>query len=253
MEDAIVFRDVDFTFDHFSVLEKVNLKIKKGDFIGIVGPNGGGKTTFLKLVCGILAPTKGKVLVFGKKPEAFYPKISYVPQVSRIERDFPISLLELVLLGCNTLSNCFFNKKSSKSLHMQKALYLLKKLGLLKYKHQSIGTLSGGQAQKALIAKALISEPEILVLDEPTANIDAKGEEIIFELIKKDFKGKTILMVSHDLNIVIRDVKKLFFIDKKVASKLPKEVCEHFALGLYHSPLLKQKPKKLKTGSGRKK
>ena len=241
-EEAITFKNVSFAFDHFPVLEKVDIKISKGDFIGVVGPNGGGKTTFLKLICGLLEPTKGKVFIFGKRPSEFYPKISYVPQVSKIERDFPISLLELVMLGAvNNCKSAFFSEKQEKERLRKKALKLIKQLGLLNYQHQAFGTLSGGQAQKALIAKALISDPEIVVLDEPTANIDVKGERVVFDLIKKELKGKTILMVSHDLNIVIKDVKKIIFVDEKtVSSKLPHEVCEHFALGLYHQKLLKK-------------
>ena len=237
MQDAISFKNVDFSFNENPILEKVNLHIKKGDFVGIVGPNGGGKTTLLKLICGLLEPTKGKVSIFGKKPSEFYPKISYVPQVSKIERDFPISLLDLVLLGSVTKSSFFRKYKSSSK---KTALKLLKKLGLLAHKNQPFETLSGGQAQKALIAKALISDPEILVLDEPTANIDIRGEKIIFDLIKNELKGKTILMVSHDLNIVIKDVHSLVFVEKTVSRKLPEEVCEHFAIGLYHKPIIKK-------------
>ncbi len=240
MQDAISFKDVHFSFNEIPVLEKVNLHIKKGDFVGIVGPNGGGKTTLLKLICGLLEPIKGTVSIFGKKPSDFYPKISYVPQVSKIERDFPISLLELVLLGSVTKSS-FFRKYSQST--KKRALKLLKKLGLLTHKNQAFGMLSGGQAQKALIAKALISNPEILVLDEPTANIDVRGEKIIFDLIKNDLKGKTILMVSHDLNHVIKDVKSVIFVEKQVSRKLPEEVCEHFAVGLYHKPMIKKEKK----------
>ena len=237
MQDAITFKNVNFSFNEIHVLEKVNLHIKKGDFVGIVGPNGGGKTTLLKLICGLLKPIKGSIAIFGKKPSDFYPKISYVPQVSKIERDFPISLLELVLLGSVTKSS-FFRKHNQNT--KKRALKLLKKLGLIAHKNQAFGTLSGGQAQKALIAKALISNPEILVLDEPTANIDVKGEKIIFDLIKNDLKDKTILMVSHDLNIVIKDVQSLIFVEKQVSRKLPEEVCEHFAIGLYHKPIIKK-------------
>lgn len=237
MQNAITFKDVYFSFNEKHVLEKVNLHIKKGDFVGIVGPNGGGKTTLLKLVCGLLEPIKGTITVFGKKPAEFYPKISYVPQVSNIERDFPISLLELVLLGSVTKGSFFRSYKPSTK---KNALSLLKKLGLLAHKNQAFGTLSGGQAQKALIAKALISDPEILVLDEPTANIDLRGEKIIFDLIKNELKDKTILMVSHDLNHVVKDVNSLIFVEKKVSRKLPEEVCEHFAVGLYHKPIIKK-------------
>ncbi len=121
-----------------------------------------------------------------------------------------------------------------------KSKELLKKVNLWHLKDQPFGTLSGGQAQKALIVKALITSPEILILDEPTANIDKKGEKIIFQMLKEEMEGKTILMVSHDLNIIISEVNSLIFVDKTVSSKLPAEVCEHFAVGLYHEPIIKE-------------
>ncbi|MFA5250418.1 MAG: ATP-binding cassette domain-containing protein [Parachlamydiales bacterium] len=240
MPEAILFQGVDFAFENLTVLEKVNLKIKPGEFVGIVGPNGGGKTTFLKLACGLLKPTRGKILVFGKKPADFYPKISYVPQISKIERDFPISVLELVLLGTVTKNSFFYQYSPSVK---TRALGLLETLGLGGYLDQPFGNLSGGQAQKALIAKALISNPEILILDEPMANLDLKGEKIIFQLIKTELQNKTVLMVSHDLNVVINEVQSLLFVEKTISRKLPHEICEHFAVGLYHQPLIKDNKK----------
>lgn len=234
---AVVLKNISFSFNKTPLLEKVNLEIEKGDFIGIIGPNGGGKTTLLKLIIGLLEPTEGKIRVLGKKPKEVRSSIGYVPQASQLDKNFPITLLELVLLG--SLSKNSFSGICSKYLK-EKAKYLLEKTELYHLKDRPFGQLSGGEIQRALIARALLSDPEILILDEATSNIDTKGEKKVLELILQNKENKTILMVSHDLEVIIEHVKNIVFVKHSVTTTLPQQVCEHFALGLYHKPFLKK-------------
>lgn len=233
MEEAVSIKNVSLRLENSIILENVNLSIKKGDFIGFVGPNGGGKTSLLKLILGLLAPSKGKIKIFGKSPKEFF--FGYVPQMSSTDRSFPITVLELVLLG-SVFKAPFFGgyPKDLK----EKAEFLLDKVGLLEKSKQAFGSLSGGETQKALIARALMCDPDILVLDEPTANIDVMAEQSIFDFILEFKKEKTILMVTHDLDFILKHVKNVVFVQKTVTTTLPEKVCEHFALGLYHKPYL---------------
>jgi zinc transport system ATP-binding protein len=235
--NAVVLEKVSFSFNKAQLLEDVNLKIEKGGFTGVIGPNGGGKTTLLKLIIGLLKPKEGRVTVLGKKPEEIRSKIGYVPQSSQLDKYFPITLLELVLLGC-------LSKGSFMGIYPQylkeKAKYLLEKMELYHLKDRPFGQLSGGETQRALIARALICDPEILVLDEATSNIDVKAERKILDLILQNKEDKTIIMVSHDLEVIIEYVKNIVFVKHNVTTTLPQQVCEHFALGLYHKPFLKK-------------
>ncbi len=218
-----------FSYDNIDVLQKVCLKIQKGEFIGIMGPNGGGKTTLLKLIMGFLMPTKGEIKVTGT--------IGYVPQVQKTDREFPITVNELVLLGA--LSKTGFWGTYSMEVKA-KALFLMEILGLIPHRHKVFGALSGGLAQRALLARALLSDPDLLLLDEPTANIDAHSTQVIFEMLQKLKGEKTILLVTHDLKTIIERVDRVVCVQGDVNTFLPKEVCEHFALGLYHTPLMQK-------------
>ncbi|MBX7066312.1 MAG: ATP-binding cassette domain-containing protein [Parachlamydiales bacterium] len=227
MRMQIEIEDLSFSYDRIQVLHKVNLQIAIGEFIGIMGPNGGGKTTLLKLLMGFLTPTSGKLSVLGK--------IGYVPQVQKTDRDFPITVHELILLGA--LSKTTFWGTYPIEVK-DKAIWLMQKLGLYHHRHKVFGSLSGGLAQRALLARALLSDPDLLLLDEPTANIDPASTKIIFELLEELRGKKTILLVTHDLKTIIERVGRVLCVQGNVNSFLPKDVCEHFALGLYHTPLM---------------
>ena len=237
-KDAITFNNVSFNYNDIPILESVNLEIKCSDFIGVIGPNGGGKTTLLKLMTGLLKPTYGSVKVLEKNPKDSLSHIGYVPQYSNIDKNFPITLEELILLG--SLSKASIFGKYPKEIK-EKAKYLLEKMELFHLKDKPFGFLSGGEAQRALIARALIRDPEILILDEPTSNIDIAAENKIFDLILKNKGKKTIIMVSHDLEVIIEYVKNIVFVKHSVTTTLPDQICEHFALGLYHKPYLKKR------------
>ena len=216
-----------FSYNEQEVLLNVNWTVEQGEFIGIMGPNGGGKTTLLKLLMGFLTPSKGKIRVNGK--------IGYVPQVQKTDRAFPISVNELILLGALSKTTLLGTYPASIK---EKANALIERLGLTQHRKKMFGLLSGGLAQRALLARALLSEPDILLLDEPTANIDPASTKVIFEILEELKGKKTIILVTHDLKTIIERVGRVVCVQGKVSSFLPKDVCEHFALGLYHTPLM---------------
>jgi zinc transport system ATP-binding protein len=234
MQKALLIENLNFHYDAFPTLEDVNVEIERGEFVGIFGPNGGGKTTLLKLILGLLHPQRGKVLVFGFPPESARHTIGYVPQSIRFDRDFPINVLEVVMMGALRKLNWLGRYPAEVKLHAREAL---ERVGLSHKQKSSFGTLSGGEAQRALIARAIVDSPRMLILDEPTASIDPEGERSIHELLAQLNKTMTILMVTHDLQTIVDKVGRLLCVQRKVSSLKAKELCEHFALGLYHTPL----------------
>lgn len=234
-ETVIEVEGLSFSYEKRPILKGVNLKACSGEFLAVFGPNGGGKTTFLKLLMGFLEPAAGKIRLFGTTSQKARKSISYVPQAAHFDRQFPLSVLELVLMGC--LSECSIWGTLPKNAR-EKALAALEKVGLQGKETQAFGTLSGGQAQRALIARALVSNPKLLVLDEPTASVDPEAEAQIHHLLLKLKGSMTILMVTHDLQGIIEKADRMLCIHRTLTSYTPKQVCEHFAVGLYHSPHL---------------
>ena len=233
-----------FSYEKTYVLQNAAFQIKQGEFIGIIGPNGGGKTTLLKLIMGFLAPQKGILHIFGKSPASERRRIGYVPQVNQTDRDFPITVLELVMLG-------FVSKNFSYPPYAkEKSLETIEELGLTPHKSKSFASLSGGLAQKALLARALVSDPDFLLLDEPTANIDSAARALIGEKLEALKGKKTILLVTHDLRTIIEKVDRILCVETQITSYQPREVCEHFAFGLYHAPLLAPKPSLQRSADG---
>ena len=212
MTTAIEIKQASFAYDATTALENINVTIEKGEFIGIIGPNGGGKTTLLKIILGFLKLQIGNVTIFDSPPEKMQKKMGYVPQSIYMDREFPITVIDLVLMGSISKINrlgFYYDKEK------EKAFSLLKSMNLDDLHNKPIGNLSRGQFQKALILRALIGDPEILILDEPTASIDMEAEKLIFDLLLS-YKGKkTILMVNHDLNTTIKNVDRGYFGPKK--------------------------------------
>ncbi len=232
---AVSANDISFFYEDTPILQNVQLEVKEGEFIGIIGPNGGGKTTLLKLLMGFLTPQSGSIRLFGLPPEKARLFLGYVPQAHRFDKEFPITTEELVLTGA--LSKLPSIRKVPTEIK-EKARSLMHQLGLDLHQEKAFGSLSGGLAQRALLARALLSEPELLLLDEPTANIDPPSAALIFDFLQEMKRKKTILLVTHDLKTVIERVDRILCIEGSVHSFLSKEICEHFAFGLYHTPLL---------------
>ncbi|MCB1113024.1 MAG: ABC transporter ATP-binding protein [Chlamydiales bacterium] len=236
MTKAIVqFDSVGFHYGEVAALRNVSFSVDPGEFIGIIGPNGGGKTTLLRLIMGFLEPDAGKITIFGKTPAKAKKDIAYVPQNLRFDRQFPISVLEMVLSGRLSRLSWLGTYSKEDYLAAEKAL---DRVGLSDFADRAVGSLSGGQIQRALIARALASEPKLLILDEPTANVDPEAEEHIYNILDELHKDMTIIMVTHDLRASIERVERVLLVQGTVTALKAKEVCEHFAIGLYHVPLL---------------
>ncbi|MEX1013033.1 MAG: ABC transporter ATP-binding protein [Waddliaceae bacterium] len=233
MKEVVSFDHVTFSYDEIPIIQNASFAVEEGELIGIFGPNGGGKTTLLKLLMGFNKPDSGRVTLFGKKPRESHQSIGYVPQKLPFDANFPISVLEVVLTGC--LSKLPWHGRYSAE-HEKSAYLALEQVDMEMFSNQAFGTLSGGQAQRVLIARALVSSPRLLVLDEPTAGIDAQTETEIYKQLDK-LRGKvTIIMVTHHLRIVTEFADRVLLVQRDVTSLNSKELCEHFAIGLYHPP-----------------
>jgi zinc transport system ATP-binding protein len=206
-------RDLAFAYDGRPVLQHVNLAIPAGDFVSVVGPNGSGKTTLLRLALGLLRPTAGEVTVFGEKPERSRHRIGYVPQHTHLDPLFPVSALDVVLMGRLGLGARLgpWRRRDREA-----ARAALAEVDLAEHADRHFAALSGGQKQRTLIARSLAGEPELLLLDEPTAGLDAHVEEGFFRLLETLNRRLTIVMVSHDLGFVAGFVKSVVCVGQQV-------------------------------------
>ncbi len=209
---AIEIQGISFRYDERQILEDVNLTIDPYDSVCIVGPNGGGKTTLIKLIIGLLTPNAGTITIFGKRPEDAHRLIGYVPQFAQYDRQFPISVQEVVCMG--RLGNSFTGRYSRED--KQKTLDALGEVGLADLLDRSFSALSGGQRQRVLIARALASGGKILILDEPTANIDRESETQFFDLLRELNKRMTILMVTHEIGFASSFFSRIACVNREV-------------------------------------
>jgi zinc transport system ATP-binding protein len=203
-----------FSYDLIPVLKDVSLTVARGEFLGLVGPNGGGKSTLLKLILGLLEPTGGRLRVLGRSPRQARRRIGYVPQYPAFARDFPITVADVVLMGrLGTGPRLFGYRRQDRAAVSQ----ALKEVEAADLDRRPIGKLSGGQLQRVLLARALVSEPEILILDEPTANIDHRVEGEIFELLAALNARMTILVVSHDIAFISGYISRVACLNRTLA------------------------------------
>ena len=206
--------DVCFSYNSQEVLHHINLSVYKGDFVTVIGPNGGGKTTLLKLVLGLLQPTRGTISIKGRPLRENAATIGYVPQYINHNLSFPATALDVVLMGTHTPAKRF--KLGNSKQDKEAAYHALEKINIADCAGKKIKGLSGGQRQRVLIARALVSKPELLVLDEPTASIDTQGQSDFYNLLSELNKELTILMVSHDLLIVSSYAKSIACLNKRL-------------------------------------
>jgi zinc transport system ATP-binding protein len=190
-----------FSFNGQPVLQDVDLKVQRGDFLVIIGPNGGGKTTLLKLMLGLLEPTRGTVRVFGQPPLKTAHRIGYVPQNVHINKTFPVSVMDVVLMGRLRSGRGWSRHTREDQLAAQAALDQMR---VWEHRSRRIGELSGGQLQRVFIARALVLKPEILFLDEAMASIDAQTRGEFHEILQELNRSVTIVAVSHDIMALSR-------------------------------------------------
>jgi zinc transport system ATP-binding protein len=227
---SIEVQNLSFQYENTPVLTDISFEIKSGEFVGIFGPNGGGKTTLLKLIMGFLKPQKGSIRVAEKTPKDARKFIGYVPQISHLDRQFPITVLDVVKMGC--LEKPFWKSYCANA--KTKAEEALHQVGLCSFNNTIFGKLSGGQMQRVLFARALVSNPQILLLDEATASIDQEAENLIYNILKHLKNSTTIMMITHDLQTILKMTDRSICINQQLSSFTQDQVCDHFLQGLYH-------------------
>ena len=233
-KEVVRLEDVWVQYNGVPILEGINLAIEQDDFLGIIGPNGGGKTTLLKIILGLISPSRGKVSVLGKPPEKSRSKIGYVPQHNLFDRDFPINVWDVVLMGRYGKSGLFRRYSSEDRRATQDALQTV---GMLDYKDRQMGKLSGGELQRIFIARALVAEPKLLLLDEPTASVDPAMQTEFYELLEKLKRQMAIVLVSHDISAVSIYVDKLACLNRQLHYHGSKEITPEILEATYKCPV----------------
>ena len=230
MNTAIIsFQSVDFSYNSEPVLTNVNLEIHPGEFVSVIGPNGGGKTSLLLLALGMLRPNRGTVQVLGRAPERERSRLGYVPQFTRFDPLFPVTVYDVVQMG--RLGRFWIGPYRKED--REATLTALEQVGLGELRRRSFAELSGGQRQRVLIARALATEPEILLLDEPTANVDRLATDKLYELLVDLNQRLTVVLVSHDLGIVSRFVSLVVCVNKTVFTHPTSELTGQMIRDLY--------------------
>jgi zinc transport system ATP-binding protein len=220
-EPAVDFRDVGFHYNGPMVVEHVELTVPEGDFLGIIGPNGSGKSTLLRLILGLSDPTEGSVRVFGRPPRQARRLMGYVAQKPVLDPDFPISVEDVVLMGRVGQSRLMGGYRSADRAAADRAIRAVE---LHHLRRKRFGRLSGGEQRRALIARALATEPRLLLLDEPTVGVDHRVEHDIYSLLDELNKTVTIVLVSHDVGCVTDHVKHVACVHQQVHLRRPEEL-----------------------------
>jgi zinc transport system ATP-binding protein len=227
-------KNLDFCVGDLKILSNISLEIFEGEYIAIIGPNGGGKTTLIRVLLGLQIPSAGKLKIFGKKYENFkeWHKIGYVPQrASLVDENFPATVEDIVSMGRVAKRKLFGGMSRVDKEAVSDAM---KKMDVLNLKEKMIGTLSGGQRQRVMIARALASNPKILILDEPNTGVDKVSQQRFYALLSRLNKEEkiTILFITHDVGVIVEDIQRLFTINQKATiCNNPKEAmsCEEMS------------------------
>lgn len=200
-------------YDGKTVLRQVDLTVYERDFLGIIGPNGGGKTTLIKCILGLHKPSEGCIRFYRDGREVPEINMGYLPQYSSIDRAFPISVYETVLSGLSRKKSLFHRYTP---LHHEQTRRMIVRMGLEGLEHRAIGELSGGQLQRALLGRALVSDPEAVILDEPNTYIDKRFETKLYSLLEEINRERAVILVSHDIGTVLKNVKTIACVNETV-------------------------------------
>ncbi|AXI09890.1 ATP-binding cassette domain-containing protein [Oceanobacillus sp. 143] len=215
-EPIISMENISYAYDSKTVLDQINLEIPQGSFMGLIGPNGGGKTTLIKLILGLLKPDEGSIKLFGEQMDKFKDrnKIGFVSQkANAFNRGFPATVFEVVSTGLTAKVGYFkfFNQK-----HKAKILQAIEQVDMLDYAYRNIGDLSGGQQQRIFIARSLVNDPELLILDEPTVGIDSENVKRFYDLLHQlhDKRNISLLLVTHDTGTMTEHATDIVCLNK---------------------------------------
>ena len=234
MGKLIEVTNVSATYDASLVLKNVSFKVWSDDFLGIIGPNGGGKTTLLKVILGLMKPLSGEVLFFDDGKPVTSLKIGYLPQINPIDKSFPISVFEVVSSGLTGEKPRFrnFTAEQKKRIHG-----LIAQMGLATLSERAIGALSGGQLQRVLLARAIVSHPQLLILDEPNTYVDKMFESQFNDLLGEINKNTAIILVSHDVGTLLTMVKNIACINEKLHYHPGTELTDEWLDKAYSCPV----------------
>ena len=227
--------NVRFAYSRTPVLENVCLCVPERDFLALLGPNGGGKTTLLKICIGLLKPEAGSVKLFGKDPQSVRHLVGYVPQETNPNAFFPIRVIDVVLMGRINGRRGILKRYSDVDHEVVKET--LKCMGLWELRNKRISDLSGGQRQRVMIARALAAQPKIFFMDEPTASVDRVFQTELYELLKDLNREKTVIVVSHDLSVLSSYVKSVACVNRKVYYHSAAELTQEMIEEAYHCPV----------------
>ena len=233
MQKIIELYDVTAGYDREVVLKDVNMTVSDRDFVGVIGPNGGGKTTLVKVMVGLLKPMKGRVALHQPRNNGLHNVIGYLPQINRFDTRFPISVIDVVLSGLVSEKGLFsrFSRKDK-----QKAQNLLDKMGIGNLYRKPIGELSGGQMQRVFLCRAIITSPKLLILDEPNTFVDNRFEADLYEALKELNKEMAIMIVSHDVGTISYYVKTIACVNKYLHYH-PSNIITEQQLAAYGCPI----------------
>ena len=234
MEKLIEITNITASYDIKPVLSSVSLYVWKYDFLGIIGPNGGGKTTLLKIILGLMKPVSGEIFFFENDKRVPSLKIGYLPQINPIDKRFPISVAEVISSGLAGETRLF---KDLTLLQKERVNKLIARMGLEKFAKRSIGELSGGQLQRALLARAIVSDPQLLILDEPNTYVDKKFESQFYELLGEINKNTSIILVSHDIGTLLPMVKNVACVNETLHYHSGTDVSEEWVSKTYSCPI----------------
>ena len=229
MSKLLEIRNLTVCYDHEVILKEVNLTIEKNDFIGVIGPNGGGKTTLIKALLGLVKPEKGEIRFHIPSN-----RIGYLPQINQIDKRFPITVIDVVRSG--KTDNRSFNLFSTKTHEVEFAESLLREMGVLHLRNKAIGELSGGQMQRVFLCRSLMNRPELLVLDEPDTFVDNQFESELYDKLKELNERMAILLVSHDVGTISYYVKTIACINRSLHYH-PSNIISTKQLASYNCPL----------------
>ena len=233
MDAAVELENLSLTLGGQTVLDRINLVVDPGEYLALLGPNGGGKSTLLKIVLGLYQPSDGKVRVLGRSPRQARPRVGYVPQQSHFDTDFPIRVSEVVRMGrLDSFRIGGFNRADRVAVDEA-----LERVELRDHSEMPVGALSGGELQRVLIARALARRPQLLLLDEPTSNLDERIGHSVWDLFHSLSKEMTVILVSHDMGAVARSVGSVACLNQRLHIHPSKELTPEILEAAYGCPI----------------